>query len=1043
MTPLNKFTVYNASAGSGKTFTLVKEYILLLLESSRADSYKNILAITFTNKAVAEMKSRVLHNLNGLASPDCPASCRTLLKELISESGFTEERIRQKSREVLKSILHNYASFDISTIDRFTHKVLRSFAKDLGLPTNFEVELDNLQILQEAIDKLINRAGEDKELTRVLINFTLSKTDEDKSWDISKDIFLFSKILLYENHQPYVDSLKRKTLKDFTQYSARIRREIEITEKSLEEIAKIFFSIVNREGLEKMDFSRGSCFTYFKKLQDKDFKIEYKADWQNNISEKKLYAGKCLPHKKSILDHHHKTIAGLFNNSKEAFFRREYLKQLLAMITPLSLLSEVASEMDKIKKERALVLISDFNPTIAAQVQDQPAPFIYERIGERYRNYFIDEFQDTSEMQWTNMIPLIDHALSGMPQNHETAALTLVGDAKQSIYRFRGGKAEQFIGLYDKENPFTIEKTVSNLPFNYRSATNIVEFNNSFFKFLSSGFSNSRYGELFKNSSQTAKKEESGYVNVSFIEAKNAEEENILHPEKIFNIIENLRSKNYLLSDICILTRTRKQSITVAGYLSERGVSIISSESLLVANSPEVSFLNAVLKFAVNNEDKNLKWEILNFLADHLKIEDRHKVISQNIEKDSRNFLSWLKKYDINFDISLVPMFPLYEAAEYIIRSFSLVSGSNAYIQFYLDFIYEKTIKSPVSIPVFLELWEFQKDRLSIIAPKSDNAVQIMTIHKSKGLEFPVVIYPFANTKIRDVSKEYIWLPLASDLIDLPFGYFKASSKMKNWGEVEAAAFNELLDQSEFDSINILYVAFTRASRQLYIISCAEFQKGEPNQEKVSGLLINYLKSINKWNDSLEYEFGNIQITVATQEGSLISNYPEQYYSSPILNDRVKLVTRSGELWGTPQEKALFQGTLVHNILSETDTFEDLPMALDKYSTREDLNTGEIKDLNVLVWGLMHHPELKDYFSPGVKVLREKDIVSPSGKILRPDRLNFNGNQVAILDYKTGKLRPEHRDQMEDYGFILKEMGFEVEKKILIYINDDVNISFI
>src|SRR5690606_37827754 len=166
------------------------------------------------------------------------------------------------------------------------------------------------------------------------------------------------------------------------------------------------------------------------------------------------------------------TIAHLFDSSKEAFFRREYLKQLLAMITPISLLSEVASEIDKIKKDRALVLISDFNPTIAAQVQDQPAPFIYERLGERYRNYFIDEFQDTSEMQWTNMIPLIDHALSGGMQNSEIAALTLVGDAKQSIYRFRGGKAEQFIGLYDTQNPFTIEKKVSNLPYNYRSATN-------------------------------------------------------------------------------------------------------------------------------------------------------------------------------------------------------------------------------------------------------------------------------------------------------------------------------------------------------------------------------------------------------------------------------------------------------------------------------------------------------------------------------------------------------------------------------------------
>src|SRR5690606_18317771 len=344
----------------------------------------------------------------------------------------------------------------------------------------------------------------------------------------------------------------------------------------------------------------------------------------------------------------------------DVFFRREYLKQLLAIITPMSLLSEVAAEIDNIKKDRSLVLISDFNPTIAAQVQDQPAPFIYERLGERYRNYFIDEFQDTSEMQWTNMIPLIDHALSGDAQMGETAALTLVGDAKQSIYRFRGGKAEQFIGLYNKENPFTIEQTVSNLPFNYRSATNIVNFNNSFFKYLSSRFSNATYGNLFESSSQIAKKEDAGYVNISFIEAVNAEEENLMHPEKVYQILEGLLEKDLRLSDVCILTRTRKQSITVAQYLNERGISKISSESLLIANSPEVGFVNSVLNFSVNTDDKNLKWEILNFLSEHLNIDNRHDIIAENIDKQAGFFLSWLKDHHIDFDIYNVTRLPLY-----------------------------------------------------------------------------------------------------------------------------------------------------------------------------------------------------------------------------------------------------------------------------------------------------------------------------------------------------------------------------------------------
>lgn len=1039
----NKFTVYNASAGSGKTFTLVKEYIILLLQNPRPDGYKNILAITFTNKAVAEMKSRVLINLNGLASPQCPENCQSLLRELIKDTGLTANKIRQRSRDILKSILHNYASFDISTIDRFTHKVIRTFARDLGLPTNFEVELNNLQILKEAIDKLINRAGEDKDLTRVLINFTISKTDDDKSWDIARDIFTFSKILLYESHQKYVAALKGKSLSDFNQFSVKIKKELENTEDSLDKIAEEFFAITEKEGLEKMDFSGGYCYSYFLKLQQKDYDLKFTASWQANISEKKLYAGKCRPDKKIILDTHHPRIAELFNSSKETFFRREYLKQLLSIITPMSLLSEVAAEIDNIKKDRSLVLISDFNPTIAAQVQDQPAPFIYERLGERYRNYFIDEFQDTSEMQWTNMIPLIDHALSGGMQMDEPAALTIVGDAKQSIYRFRGGKAEQFIDLYNYKRPFTIEQSISNLPYNYRSATNIVNFNNSFFKYLSIRFSNATYGKLFESSSQIAKKEDAGYVNISFIEAANAEEESLMHPEKVFQILEGLLAKDLRLSDVCILTRTRKQSITIAQYLNERGISIISSESLLIANSPEVNFVNSVLKFSVNTEDKNLKWEILNFLSDHLNIENRHEILAENIDKHSGSFLSWVKAHHIEFDISNVTRLPLYEAAEYIIRSFSLIDGSHAYLQFFLDFIYEKTVKQPISISYFLELWELQKDKLSIIAPKTDNAVQLMTIHKSKGLEFPVVIYPFANTRIKDVSKEHIWLPLPPEFDEIPYGYFKASSKMENWGEIELAAYNELLDQSEFDAINILYVAFTRASQQLYIISCAEPGKTEVNSDKVSGLLINYLKSINKWDGSLEYDFGTNELHSKKENAVVNFQTPMTYYSTAILNELVKLVTREGELWGTSQEEALRQGNLVHNILSETDTLEDLPNALEKYRKKENLSAQAEADLTNLISGVIHHPDLSGYFAPGSKVLREKDIVSPSGEILRPDRLNFNGNHVSIIDYKTGRLQPGHRDQMEGYASVLIQMGFRIDKKILIYINTDVKISIV
>lgn len=992
------------------------------------------------------MKSRVITNLNSLAAEECPADCRSLMNDLKEETNLSETEIRIKARKILKSILHNYASFDISTIDRFTHKVIRTFAKDLGIPLNFEVELNTLQVLQEAVDKLINRAGEDKDLTRVLVNFTLSKTDDDKSWDISRDLFAFSKILLFENHQSYVSALKGKTLKDFNNFGEKIKKEITKTEDHIQELANAFFNIAEAEGLEKMDFNRGSCFGYFVKLREQDFKkIDFSAKWQINIEEDKLYAGKCHPLKKAILDRYHSEISALFLNSKIAFFRRDYLKEVLANLTPLSLLSEIAAEIDKIKKERSLVLISDFNPIIASQVKDQPAPFIYERLGERYRNYFIDEFQDTSEMQWNNIIPLIDNALASEPKPGAASGLIIVGDAKQSIYRFRGGKAEQFINLYNEEsqeNPFPIKQGVSNLPYNFRSAVNIVEFNNSFFKYVSGKFQDPLYQDLYSLSKQIPEKEIAGYVNISFLDTKTVEEEMEIHPERVYEIIQNLEVKGTPKSDICILTRTRKQGFAVANFLNEKGISIVSSESLLIANSPEVNFINYLLEFSIHPRDRNLKWEILNFLVYKLDVEDPHQVIAENLEFDGNLLLKWIKNFNIKFDLQKLKELTLYEGAEYIIRSFSLIERSDAYLQFYLDFIFDKTRKAPIGVTEFLELWEINKEKLSVIAPKTGDAVQIMTIHKSKGLEFPVVIYPFANSKLNDVTKQHLWLKLPEEINDIPYSYFKASSKMLDWGDYEKTAYEELLFQTEFDSINLLYVTFTRASEQLYILSCPEIKKGEPNENKISGLLIGYLQSIKKWDGSFNYEYGTVDQNEKI-EGSLeASVHPAKFYSSATLNETVNVVTREGSIWGSPQEKAINNGNLVHNILSETETIDDLTVAMDKYRNSENLSAEREAELMDLISQVILHPDLKPYFSAEAVVFRERDILSPEGEILRPDRLNFDGKKVTIIDYKTGKLQDSHKTQMEDYAHILSVMGFEVVNKILIYINSEVNLSF-
>jgi len=699
-----------------------------------------------------------------------------------------------------------------------------------------------------------------------------------------------------------------------------------------------------------------------------------------------------------------------------------------------------------IKKERSLVLISDFNPTIAKEINNQPVPFIYERLGERYKNYFIDEFQDTSEMQWTNIIPLADHNLNTIQSDTEPAAnLTLVGDAKQSIYRFRGGKAEQFIDLCMAENPFQVEKEVIDLPSNYRSAKEVVEFNNSFFQYISNKFESSTYKTLFKGSAQEPIKLEGGYVNISFLEARKKEEELELHPIKSLEIIKDLDKQGVSRSDICILTRTRKESFAIANYLNEQGISIVSSESLLVSNSPEVRFINNLLTTSLNPHDKNIKWELLNYLVQKLEIKDSHKLILENLEKEHQEFFAWLTDFDIYFDIKKIQILSIYEAAEYIIRAFSLIKESDAYLQFYLDFVFDSLNNKNIGVSEFLELWNQKSEKLSILAPKSDDAVQIMTIHKSKGLEFPIVIYPFANSALQDISRESIWLPLPEGLNDIPIGYLKASKAMLDWGETEANAYQELLDKTEFDSINVLYVAFTRASQQLYIISNLDINsKGEINENKVSGLLIGYLKDKGVWNDDQDsFEFGmkSIENYKVSETATNLKN--NHFFSSSTQNNAVQIVTKSGLLWDSLQEKAILRGDLFHDIFSEIDTLEDMPSAIIKFTQNENLSESELQELEKLISEVIQHPELSEYYTSNDLIVKEKNILSPNGEVLRPDRLNIKDDSVTIIDYKTGVFQKAHQVQMEQYENLLSEMGYTCLKKILIYINTEVNITIV
>ena len=1030
----NSFNIYNASAGSGKTFTLVKEYLSLLFTSEKKDRYKNILAITFTNKAVGEMKKRVIESLAQFSDPK--GQDNALLQEIIKDTDLTEVEIRNKSSEILKSIIHNYAAFEISTIDGFTHRVLRTFARDLGIPMNFEVELDAEQVLREAVDRLVNKAGTDENLTRILINFTLTKTDDDKSWDISRDLFNISRLLINENHQKAIQILKPKTLEDFRIFGKKLSSDIKLASITLKETADYFFELIQAKGIEETDFSGQYVPKHFRKLQTGKGTVNFSANWAENIEELPLYPKKASEVAKMALDEIQPEIVEIFKASKQAYFQIEFFKEIKKNLVQLSLLNEINREVEEIKKEKNLVLISEFNPKISEQVKDQPAPFIYERLGERYQHYFIDEFQDTSIMQWENLIPLIDHNLSG---TEKSAGLTIVGDAKQSIYRWRGGRAEQLIELCNnKRKPFQLDPSVVNLPNNFRSGSEIVNFNNSFFQFAASVLTFPDYSELFKNSVQTPRKGDFGYVNISFLDARTRDKEFELYPIKILETIEALDKKGFKRKDICILTRKKSEGVAIAEYLSENSVPVISSESLLLSQSAEVRFIVDILSFSINPEDDQIKLSIFDYLSGKsLKENDHHKILLEILPVDGAGFFNKLEAYGLKFEMDLLKSLSLYEAVEYIIRSFRLVEDSNAYVQFFLDFVFETTQKTSSSLNSFLEKWEQKKDRLSIVAPEADNAVQIMTIHKSKGLEFPVVIYPFANSELQDTRNDSLWLDTFDE--NIPIAYVNASQKIMNWNENASGLYLDLINKNELDALNVMYVACTRAAEQLYIISnYHEKPKKSPN---IPDLLTDYLRASGKWNDNFSFEFGDDSRFLKSISSENLPIFPKKYYSSSTQNQAVKIVTRSGSLWDSKQQEAIEKGEIAHEILARINEADDLNQAVNWAVNTGMITESSRSEILQLLSGILNHPELKSYYATGVRNFNEKELITPQGERLRPDRINFKNGKLSIIDYKTGGFVDNHKKQVSNYARALEGIGYEIEKCLLIYTNKPILIK--
>jgi ATP-dependent exoDNAse (exonuclease V) beta subunit len=1043
------FSIYDASAGSGKTYTLVKEYLKIILLSKKPDAYRNILAITFTNKAVHEMKSRVLESLSEFSKENPSEKALGLMQDISSDTGLSLNAISEKAKSITKNLIHNYAAFDISTIDKFTHKVIRAFAHDLGLPITFEVSLDTESLLTEAVDAIIAEAGNDAELTKLLVDFTMEKTDDDKSWDISREIMETGKLILNENNREEITHFNNKKIEDFIVIKNKLVELCEQLESETVALATEMLSLIENNSIDLNSFSRQTFPNHVLSIQEKKFNPKNKTFHQfEDIAINKNAVDKGII--EAIIPQLLEILASIYKKFETKNFYEAFLKN----ITPLSLLNTLSNKLTDIQKEQGILSITEFNKLIHDQIQNQPAPFIYERLGEKYKHFFIDEFQDTSEMQWQNLIPLIDNATSSEDLFGERGSLLIVGDPKQSIYRWRGGKAEQFIELSKDKNPFNNpEKELFPLKTNWRSYSEVIDFNNNFFAFIADEFAQEDYQDLYKNHShQEQNNKKGGYVNISFVpkseKADYGEEENPAKDElyllATLNTIQKVKNNGFSYKDIAILTRKKDNGFTIANYLTQQGIPILSSESLLIGSSSEVQCIVAVLYYLKNNNDREAKANFLYYVASNVQSTLAiHDFIALGVEQNTEaDFEQWLADFDIHFSFKNTRKKSLYEAAESIISKIIPIEKRNAYVQFFLDIVLEQDLKKQAGISDFLSYWDINSGKLSIPSPEGKEAVRIMTIHTSKGLEFSVVIFPFAEEDYSKGPREKIWLNADEEQFGLSKVLVDKSSNVSNYGEASALIYNQKKQEELLDDINVLYVAMTRAEEQLHVIS------GMQSRSKTSGeypnnmatFFIKFLEDKGFDESKLEYEFGKAEKLSETKEAKDETETIPQL-SATVNPKNIKIAQRESLMWNTKQQKAIEYGNILHEILSFIKTKDDIDLALTKSIENGLIVSSQKEEVLKTIQEIVGHPELALFFSSEHKILNEKTIIQKEGNLVKPDRMVLNQqNEIYLLDYKTGSHQTKYQYQLENYQNAIEKMGFKVTKKTLVYIGETLEV---
>lgn len=1065
-------TVYRASAGAGKTHKLTGEYLTLLFNGPGA--FRRILAVTFTNKATDEMKSRIVSELYNLAS----GKKSDYVDLLQSAYSLTEEQVRKQAAKILIDILHDYSAFNISTIDRFFQQTMRAFTREIGLQGGYGIEMDQELVLTAAIDSLLGdlEKPESKELLGWLLRFAEDKIENGGEWNLRKDIMALSREVFKESYKTFSEQVNRdisdkKALETYKNALYGIIRSVEANAKELGERG---LAVMNKYGLKQEDFSRGNItVSLFAKLAQGEMKTP-NATFCNMADNIEACFKKTTPigTRQIIgcafddgLNDCIKSIITLFGNLTAYNTAREIVRYYYT----LGILTDVSRQIAAYREEKNIMLIADTTELLNKVIGGSDTPFVYEKTGTHVDHYMIDEFQDTSGMQWNNFRPLIEESLS-----HARANL-IVGDVKQSIYRFRNSDWK----LLDKQvkADFSAEQLREDtLKDNWRSCRHIVEFNNALFTTIpgvlqvfynetlsASSLNEEQQAEYFTKIMSAYDKsyqqvplpfqKKDGHVRIEFLsgdEEKDWKEEAM---ERIPKILQQLQDNGYALKDIAILVRTNQEGAKVADTLlsykeehpsEQYHYDIISDDALFISSSAAVRFIISVLRYLKNPEDM-INGRIALY---------SYQVLTGTFGTEETSFPP-----EIIRSLHALSRQSLYEITEGLFRLFSVNFPENeqVFVQAFLDMVSEYGQKESADLGRFLKWWDETGYKKTIATPDAQNAIRIMTVHKSKGLGFKAVIVPFGDWEIdhKPTKPVILWChPEEKPFDRLHLVPVRYGQGLANTIFAEDY-FRERL-HAFIDNLNTLYVAFTRAKEELIVFSPRpkKIKEETGDVERISTLtdalwaglhttagttrdgepLISLPDSFNLA-DGI-FELGNWWHPVSQKENGETEEIEMTNLKSISPDDRLRLrLHGKGFFFDNERRK---HGTLMHEVLSHIHTRKDIPVSVETYRLSGVINKEEAAELKQRLGNLLDNPEVAPWYNGEARILNEVDILFGNGLSKRPDRVMITGDRVIVVDYKFGE-HPDKRyhSQVRNYLKLIRQMGYEQVEGYLWYVELD------